>query len=175
MSSCRRFEGKVYALNPLVDAAGRSIVIRAVVRNPDTSLRPGMFARVALITRDAKNALVIPEQAVVPQGDEQFVFRIVDNKAQRTKVELGQRRDAKVEVVKGLAATDTVVVAGQLKLRDGMNVAIAAPAPPATDVSAAPSAPRATENSGGDVIAPASAAPAPRRKADNAPQPAPKS
>ena len=62
-----------------------------------------MFARVRLITRDAQDALVLPEQALVPQGDQQFVFRIQDGKAVRTKVEVGQRRDAKVEILTGLA------------------------------------------------------------------------
>ena len=166
----RTFEGKVYAVNPLVDAAGRSIVIRALVRNSETTLRPGMFARVSLITRDEKNALVIPEQAIVPQGEEQFVFRVVDGKAVRAKVEVGARRDAKVEIVKGLAASDTVVTAGQLKLRDGMRVAIAAP-------SAAPegatSGPEAAAGSGA-ALAPAVGAPG-RRKADNAPVPEPRS
>jgi membrane fusion protein (multidrug efflux system) len=122
----KTFEGKVFAVNPLVDAAGRSIVIRAIVRNSDTSLRPGMFARVRLITRDAQNALVIPEQAIVPQGDEQFVFRIADGRAARVKIEVGQRRDGNVEVLKGLAASDTVVTAGQLKIRDGVPVTLAA-------------------------------------------------
>ena len=121
------FEGKVFAVNPLIDAAGRAVVIRAIVRNPDTSLRPGMFARVRLITRDAKNALVLPEQALVPQGDQQFVFRIVDGKAVRTKVDVGQRRDAKVEVLNGVTRDDMVVTAGQLKLRDGVGVTFAGP------------------------------------------------
>jgi membrane fusion protein (multidrug efflux system) len=120
----RSFEGKVLALNPLLDSAGRSIVIRAQVRNGDTQLRPGMFARVALITRTARNALVVPEQAIVPQGEDQYVFRVADGKAERVKVEVGLRRDGKVEVVKGLAAGDVVVTAGQLKLRDGTRVAI---------------------------------------------------
>ena len=100
----RKFDGKVLAVNPLIDAAGRSVVIRAIVRNADTSLRPGMFTRVNLITQDQQDALVIPEQAIVPQGDEQFVFRIVDGKAARVKVDIGQRRDGKVEVLKGLDA-----------------------------------------------------------------------
>ena len=126
----RKFDGKVLAVNPLIDAAGRSVVIRAIVRNADTSLRPGMFTRVNLITRDDKDALVIPEQAIVPQGDEQFVFRIVDGKAARVKVDIGQRRDGKVEVLKGLNANDMVVTAGQLKLREGMPVTIStAPGP----------------------------------------------
>jgi membrane fusion protein (multidrug efflux system) len=126
----RKFDGKVLAVNPLIDAAGRSVVIRAIVRNADTSLRPGMFTRVNLITRDDKDALVIPEQAIVPQGDEQFVFRIVDGKAARVKVDIGQRRDGKVEVLKGLSVNDMVVTAGQLKLREGMPVTIStAPGP----------------------------------------------
>ena len=120
----KSFDGKVFAINPLVDAAGRAVVIRAIVGNPDTSLRPGMFARVKLITRDEKEALVVPEQAIVPQGDEQYVFRIVDGKVARVKVELGQRREGKVEIVKGLDANDVVVTAGQLKLRDGMTVTV---------------------------------------------------
>jgi len=125
----KTFEGKVFAVNPLIDAAGRAVVIRAMVRNPDTSLRPGMFARVRLITRDARDALVLPEQALVPQGDQQFVFRIQDGKAVRTKVEVGQRRDAKVEILTGLAKDDLVVTAGQLKLRDGAPVTVAGAAP----------------------------------------------
>lgn len=126
----RKFDGKVLAVNPLIDAAGRSVVIRAIVRNADTSLRPGMFTRVSLITKDEKDALVVPEQAIVPQGDEQFVFRVVDGKAARVKVDIGQRRDGKVEVLKGLDVNDMVVTAGQLKLREGMPVTInAAPGP----------------------------------------------
>ena len=140
----KTYEGKVLAVNPLIDAAGRSVVIRAVVRNQDLSLRPGMFTRIKLITRDEKEALMVPEQAIVPQGDEQYVFRVVDGKAARVKVEIGQRRDSKVEILKGLTASDIVVTAGQLKLRDGMPVTLA--------------------NANGPASA---AAPAPRNKADN--------
>ncbi len=126
----KRYEGKVYAINPLVDAAGRSIVIRAQVRNQDTALRPGMFARVRLFTEARADALVLPEQALVPQGDEQYVFRVIDGKAVRTKVGVGQRRDTLVEVVTGLSLGDVVVSAGQLKLRDGVPVQVAAGARP---------------------------------------------
>lgn len=118
------YEGKVFALDPLVDAAGRAIVIRAQVRNQDTSMRPGMFARVTLITRDERQALVLPEEALMPQGTEQYVFRIVDSRAARVKVETGQRRSGKVEILAGLAKDDVVVTAGQLKLRDGTPVRV---------------------------------------------------
>jgi membrane fusion protein (multidrug efflux system) len=133
----KTFEGRVLAMNPLVDAAGRAVVIRAVVRNPDTSLRPGMFTRVRLITRDVKEALVLPEQALVPQGDQQFVYRIIDDKAVRTRVDVGQRQEAKVEILTGVAKDDVVVTAGQQKLRDGAAVAVAGAAPAAPAAAAA--------------------------------------
>jgi membrane fusion protein (multidrug efflux system) len=152
------------AVNPLIDAAGRAVVVRAVVRNSDTSLRPGMFARVRLITRDSKEALVLPEQALVPQGDQQYVFKIVNDRAVRTKVDVGQRRDAKVEVVGGLSKDDVVVTAGQIKLRDNVPVKVAATRANDRAAAAAPKAgelPAAKPGGGSSaVIAPAQPAPA---------------
>ena len=121
----KTFNGKVFAVNPLIDTAGRAVVIRAQVGNQDTTLRPGMFARVRLITKDQSDAMVVPEQALVPQGNEQYVFKVLDGKVARVKIETGQRRDSKVEVLSGLAAGDLVVTAGQLKIRDGATVRVA--------------------------------------------------
>ncbi len=154
----RKYEGTVSAINPLVDAAGRAIVIRAQVRNADTALRPGMFARVKLLTKDERDALVLPEQALVPQGEEQYVFRVIDGKAARTKVELGQRRDGRVEVVKGIAAGETIVTAGQLKLRDGTPVTLAAVAKAAVNAGA----PKGTDNGAPPAKADSGAARAPK-------------
>ena len=121
----KTFNGKVFAVNPLIDTAGRAVVIRAQVGNQDTTLRPGMFARVRLITKEQSDAMVVPEQALVPQGNEQYVFKVLDGKVARVKIETGQRRDSKVEVLSGLAAGDLVVTAGQLKIRDGATVRVA--------------------------------------------------
>jgi membrane fusion protein (multidrug efflux system) len=136
----KTYEGKVLAINPLIDAAGRSVVIRAQVKNQDSALRPGMFARVRLFTRQVQEALVVPEQAVVPQGDEWFVYRVVDGKAQRAKVDIGQRRDGKAEIVKGLDDGDIVITAGHLKLRDGVPVQVAATKSDAPGAEAPPKA-----------------------------------
>ena len=145
----KTYEGKLLAINPLIDAAGRSVVIRAQVKNQDSALRPGMFARVRLFTRDLQEALVVPEQAIVPQGDEWFVYRVVDGKAQRAKVDIGQRREGKAEIMKGLADGDLVVTAGQLKLREGVAVQVAAQAnapaagaPPKADATPAAAVPK---------------------------------
>ncbi len=121
----KTYDGKIIALNPLVDAGGRALVIRAQVRNQDTALRPGMFARVTLITRSEKESLVLPEEALVPQGTEQFVFRVVDGRAVRTTVTTGLRRDSKVEILSGVSKDDVVVSAGQTRLRDGVLVRVA--------------------------------------------------
>jgi membrane fusion protein (multidrug efflux system) len=137
----KTYDGKVLAINPLVDAAGRSVVIRAVIRNTNAELRPGMFARVRLLTDEKTDSMVVPEQALVPQGADQFVFKVADGRAQRVKVEIGQRREGKVEILRGLAPAELVVTAGHLKIRDGTAVRLAgAPADGAVVAQVAPTA-----------------------------------
>jgi membrane fusion protein (multidrug efflux system) len=118
----KNFTGTVFAVNPQLDAAGRAVVMRAQMANPSGALKPGMFARVRLVLSDTGQTVVVPEQSVFMQGEDQVVYRVVDGRAQRTKVEVGQRRDAKVEIVQGVAAGDTVVLAGWQRLRDGAAV-----------------------------------------------------
>ena len=117
------FQGRVYAIDPQVDLQGRSVVVRATLPNPERKLKPGLFARVSLIVERRENALLVPEQAIVPLESGQAVFKVVDGKAALTPVELGQRRAGEVEVLRGLGAADVVVTAGQMKLRDGAAVA----------------------------------------------------
>ena len=116
------FTGKVYAVNPQLDTAGRAVVLRAQMDNRSGVLKPGMFARVRLTLADTGDTVVVPEQAVAMQGDEQIMFRVVDGRAMRTKVEVGQRREGKVEIVDGVSGSDTIVIAGWQRLRDGSTV-----------------------------------------------------
>lgn len=120
------FEGKVYAIDPKLDVSGRSLLVRALVPNNDQRLRPGLFARVTVLLQLKEDALTVPEQAIVPQGDSQFVYKIVDGKVKLTKVVTGTRREGRVEIVEGLTAGDEVVTAGQLKIRDGSAVSVVA-------------------------------------------------
>jgi membrane fusion protein (multidrug efflux system) len=131
------FVGDVYAIDPLIDVNGRAIVIRARVPNTDGKLRPGLFARVNLIYESRERVLFIPEQALIPQGEEQSVFRVVDGKATMTKVTIGERVGATVEIRDGLAEGELVVTAGQIKLQDGMPVMIPEAAPAAAAAPAA--------------------------------------
>ncbi len=117
-----RFRGEVYALDPQVSTADHSIALRARIPNPEARLRPGLFARVSLLLEEKAEALLIPEQAVLPQGDGNFVFRVQDGQARLTAITLGQRRLGQVEVLSGLTAGDIVVTAGQQKITDGASV-----------------------------------------------------
>jgi membrane fusion protein (multidrug efflux system) len=130
----KSFNARVQAVDPLVDANGRSIAVRAVLPpSPGGDLRPGMFARVTTVFSVNDEALVVPEEAIVPQAGKQFVFRLLKEGegdaaklvSQRTEVQLGVRRGAQVQIAQGLNAGDTVVVAGQQRLqRDGTAVRV---------------------------------------------------
>ena len=135
----QRFKARVQAIDPLLDVNGRSVGVRAVVSNTSgesTPLRPGMFARVTTIFSVNEAALVVPEEAIVPQGGRQFVIRVVDPLvlpvapkslppeskfvSMRQEVKLGVRRQGKVEITDGLTEGQTVVLAGQQRLqKDG--------------------------------------------------------
>lgn len=126
------FKGAIYAIEPAVDEATRTVLLRARLPNPGVRLKPGMFARVSLVIGQRENALLVPEQAIVPRGGGRYVFRVVDGKALLTQVEMGLRRPGEVEIVSGLEAGQTIVSDGQLKLQDGAAVSTAAEKPPAT-------------------------------------------
>lgn len=134
-------QGDVYAVSPIIDAGGRSILLRATVPNPDSLLRPGMFARVQLLF-GADDVLVVPEAALVPSGQAQYVYTVRDGRAHRTEVTLGERRDGVVEILTGVALGDDVVIAGLQRLTDGAPVKMPArassPSPPPTQGAARP-------------------------------------
>jgi len=127
----RKFTALIQAIDPLIDANGRSVGIRGCIDNRQMQLRPGMFARVNAVFGERAEALVVPEEAIVPQGGRANVVRIVPgaNKdeliSERVTVKIGLRQPGKVEILEGLALGDTVVVAGQQRLqKDGTLVRI---------------------------------------------------
>lgn len=135
----RVFSGRVTAIDPLVDERGRSLLVRAAIANPDEALRPGLFARVSLTLSVKPEALWVAEEALLPMGGRQFVFKIVDpgqgqpKTVARVEVATGLRRPGEVELTSGVAAGDLVVVGGVTKVREGAPVTVQAPggaAPP---------------------------------------------
>ncbi|MGH7419345.1 MAG: efflux RND transporter periplasmic adaptor subunit, partial [Candidatus Rokuibacteriota bacterium] len=150
--------GRIYAVEPVVDERTRTILLRARVPNQGLKLRPGMFVRVALTLETRKNAILVPEPAIWPQGQDSFVYRVQGGKAMLTKVEIGARRPGEVEIVTGLSPSDTVVTEGQIKLRDGADVLVLPSRPPPTaggGSSGVPASPSA------GTLKPAAATPGP--------------
>jgi len=116
----RRFVGVVTALDSQVDANGRSLLVRAEVRNSDGALRPGMFARARIVLGVREAAVLVPEEAVVPADGKQFVFKLSPGAdgpvAQRLEAKIGLRVPGRVEILEGVAGGDTVVTAGHARL-----------------------------------------------------------
>ena len=118
----RSFDGTVSAIDPRIDAASRALTVRADFPNPDQALRPGMLVEVSL-HRAARQAMLLPEIAIVQVGDKTFVWRVgADGKVAEAEVKIGVRRDGLAEIVSGLSAGDRIVVEGTGKLRAGNSV-----------------------------------------------------
>ena len=176
----RPYTAQIQAIDPLIDANGRSVGVRGCIDNRQLQLRPGMFARVNTVFGVRDNAKVIPEEAIVPLGGRQFVIKLLGKPndptrtTQRIEVKVGLRSPGKVEILEGLEPGDTVVTTGQQRVqRDGTAVAVvdlantrsarpAAERPAAGAASAAAAAPAAAS-------AASSAAPRPDRAVANAP------
>lgn len=127
----RTFPGTIYAIDPQVDVNGRALAIRARLPNPDLLLRPGLFVRIVVKGLSRRNALVVPESAIVPRGADKIIYSVEDGKAVETKVTLGARKNGRVEVLDGLKTDAVVVTAGQQKLKDGSAVEFVGGAPAA--------------------------------------------
>ena len=120
----RVFHGRVIYLAPDLDAVTRSVLVKARVDNEAGLLRPGFFCRVRLILDVKPEAVVIPEEAVIPRGASFFVYVVEKNKAVRKEIVPGQRMAGRLEIARGLAAGELVITAGQQRVSDGSPVRV---------------------------------------------------
>ena len=124
------YQARVVALDSQLDANGRSVLVRSRLANADGKLRSGMFARARVVFSVREAALVVPEEALVPQGDKQFIVKLVAGAqglvTQRVPALIGQRAHGKVELLAGVAEGDVIVLAGQARLMraDGLLVQV---------------------------------------------------
>lgn len=125
----REFKGEVRSINTQIDPVTRTVKIRAVLPNPEHTLKPGLLMRITLL-KDARDALIIPEEALFKRGDKNYVYRAADEDgkiiARQTEIEIGGRRPGDIEVLSGLQAGDQVVAHGVVKLNDGMEISVRA-------------------------------------------------
>jgi membrane fusion protein (multidrug efflux system) len=123
----RTFAGKVVSVDSRVDPGTRSVLVRAIVPNSEGLLKPGMFMNVRL-ARGAADLLVVPEETLVPEQGDVFVYVVQDGKASKRRIQTGQRRVGSVQVTEGLQSGELVVTEGTQKLRDGASVEVVEPA-----------------------------------------------
>ncbi|HLG87081.1 MAG TPA: efflux RND transporter periplasmic adaptor subunit [Alphaproteobacteria bacterium] len=144
----QRFQGEVSAINSKVDPATRNIQVRATLKNPDHKILPGMFATVQIDSGRSQRYITLPQTAVTynPYGDSVF---IIDNQGKdeeghpklvvrQTLVKTGQTRGDLVAILSGVKDGDTVVTAGQIKLRNGTPVIVDNSTKPAVEANPTP-------------------------------------
>ncbi len=129
----RAFTGVITAINPKVEENSRNLKLRATLQNSDHALRPGMFARVALLIGPPQPVLTLPATAITytTYGDTVFLMQSRTNKGgadelfvSRRPVQTGETRDSRVQIISGLAENDQVASAGQVRLREGITVLV---------------------------------------------------
>ncbi|AMK78981.1 MULTISPECIES: efflux RND transporter periplasmic adaptor subunit [Methylomonas] len=124
----KSFTGEIIAISPAVEQQSRSLKVQARLKNADKGLHPGMFAQVQIVSGKQSAVLTVPDTALTynPYGESVFLL-VGDDKGftvQNRQVQSGQSRAGRVEILSGLNAGDKVVSAGQIKLRNGMPVAV---------------------------------------------------
>ena len=115
--SSKENKGKVYAIEPGINAATRTLQIRALAPNADNALLPGSFAKIKLALNTLQNAILIPNEAVVPVLKGKIVYIQKNGKAKEVKVEAGTRTDENIVITSGLKAGDTVLTTGSMALK----------------------------------------------------------
>jgi membrane fusion protein (multidrug efflux system) len=121
-----KFKGEVYFISPQINENLRTALVKARIPNPDAKLRGGMFASMDLTLQVRDSAIVIPEPAIMSNGDNFSVFVVdKDGNAQIRPIQVGLRLAGKAEILKGLHAGEKVVVEGVQKLRPGAPVKLA--------------------------------------------------
>ncbi|WP_270088177.1 efflux RND transporter periplasmic adaptor subunit [Sphingobacterium sp. SYP-B4668] len=123
-NNARTFEANIYAIEPEVALATRTMTVRAYAQNPEGKLIVGSYANVLLPLNDSVNAISIPTEAIVPVQDGKNVFVFANGKAKQVAVETGNRTEKDIVVLSGLKSGDTVLTTGVLSLKDGSEVKV---------------------------------------------------
>ena len=122
--SKEKYPAKIYAIEPGVDVASRTLKMRAIAQNPDGKLLPGTFANVALPLEKINDALLVPTEALIPIQNGKKIFVSKGGKAKEIVVETGVRTSKSILVLTGLKAGDTILTSGVMALKDGSPVKV---------------------------------------------------
>jgi membrane fusion protein (multidrug efflux system) len=120
----QHFSGKLYAIEPKIDAATRTLQLRALCDNRSETIFPGAYVQIELKLKKVPDALMVPTQAVIPVLKGQTVYVVRNGAAVTVPVKTGTRTASSIQIVEGLTAGDTVLTTGLMQLRPGMPVKV---------------------------------------------------
>jgi membrane fusion protein (multidrug efflux system) len=118
------FSGRVARVAPVLDPATRTSPIEIEIPNPNYRLKPGMYARVGIVTETRPNALVVPTNAVIDSNGTRGVFVAMNDVAAWRQVKVGIENEQRVEILDGVREGDRIVTIGAASLRDGDHIAL---------------------------------------------------
>ena len=121
-----QFDGKVTRFSYALDPASRTMLAEVVLDNPQLALRPGMLVTAKMGIEHKESVLLMPEEALVMEKANAFAYTVAGNKAAKHPIKIGFNDGKNVEVLEGLPAGETVILAGKLKLSDGQPVQVVA-------------------------------------------------
>lgn len=120
----QKFSAKIYAIEPEIETATRTLKIRAIADNSNGKLLPGTFASIELSLKNIKDAIVIPTEAVVPIQDGKVVYIANNGKAKEVKIETLARTSKDVVVTSGIKSGDTLLTSGVMSLKDEADIKV---------------------------------------------------
>ncbi|TPE43560.1 efflux RND transporter periplasmic adaptor subunit [Pontibacter mangrovi] len=113
------YQASIYAIQPSIDPATRTLQIRALYENAKQEVKPGAFVNVSLAIKESDDALLIPTEAIIPEATGHKVFLVKDGKAAPQMVKIGQRSETLIQIMDGIAPGDTIIRSGILQVRNG--------------------------------------------------------
>jgi membrane fusion protein (multidrug efflux system) len=119
-----QYTGTIMAIEPRIDQATRTLMLRAQAPNPGRAIIPGAFAEIQFQLREIPNAIMVPSEAVIPELGGNTIFVLEDGVAKRRSIATGTRTETLVQVIDGLSDGDTILTTGILQLREGMSVRV---------------------------------------------------
>lgn len=113
------YKANIYAIEPNIDPATRTVQVRARYANNNEEVKPGAFVKISLALKEIEEAILIPSEAIIPEADGHLVYLAKDGKAVPKQVKIGLRSESMIQILEGLAPGDSVIRSGILQVRPG--------------------------------------------------------
>ncbi|MER2996365.1 efflux RND transporter periplasmic adaptor subunit [Pontibacter populi] len=122
--SPKTYEAKIYAIQPNIDPATRTLQVRALFDNKNEEVKPGAFVRINLGLKEVEQAILVPTESIIPEAEGHKLFLVKGGKAVPQMVKIGQRSESLIQILEGVEPGDTIIQSGVLQARPGSDLTI---------------------------------------------------